>query len=177
MRYVAFLRGINVGGHKIIKMEDLSKILESLGFKNVKTYIQSGNVLFDTSEKATNSLEKKIKAELNDKLGYEVEILLQTMVQIQGIVKQKPFKNVRLSGDVKTYVTFLSSNPPKKLKFPITSKNKDVEVFSIIDNVAFCLSHKIKGKFGFPNIFIEKEFKVPATTRNWTTIEKIAALN
>ena len=175
MRFVAFLRGINVGGHKIIKMQDLSKIFESLGFKNVRTYIQSGNILFDSSEKEA-SLANKIKSKLSDKLGYEIEVLLQTMPQIQDIAKQNPLKGIKLSDDVKAYVIFLSKTT-KNLKFPVFSKNKDVEIISIKNNVAFCLSRKVNGKFGFPNIFIEKEFKAPATTRNLTTVEKIAAMN
>ena len=175
MRYVAFLRGINVGGHKIIKMQDLCSIFESLGFTNIKTYIQSGNVLFDSSEKDTGALSSKIESGLGKKLGYKVNVLLQTMDKIQNIVRSNLFRKIKLNGDTKAYLTFLSSKP-SGLKFPIESKNKDVEVINIKDNAAFCLAHKVNGKFGFPNLFIEKQFKMPATTRNLTTVEKIASM-
>lgn len=72
--YAAFLRGINVGGKKVIKMEDLSRILSSLGFKNVKTTIQSGNVIFETSETNSAVLTKKIEKKLQKSLRYEVSV-------------------------------------------------------------------------------------------------------
>ena len=169
MRYAAFLRGINVGGHKQVKMEDLRKAFESLKFKNVKTYINSGNVLFDSEEKS-DLIRKEIKDKLNKLLGYEIEVFIQNIKQLKNIIKLNPFKKAKK--DEMKYATFLPSGL-RISKLPISSQDNDVEVFFIKNDIAFSLSRKVKGKYGFPNGFIEKKFKVSATTRNWNTINKI----
>lgn len=171
--YVAFLRGINVGGRKIIKMEDLSRMFVSMGFRNVKTYIQSGNVIFETAEINSNVLTKKIEKELHKSLGYEVRVFLRTILEVEDIVQHNPFKGMAANANVGMYVTFLSEEPKSKPELPLVSPQKDVEVFRIRKREAFILCRKIKGRSGFPNNFIEKELGMPATTRNWTTISKI----
>lgn len=181
MIYIAFLRGINVGGNKIIKMDDLKNIFESLGFKNVTTYIQSGNVSFETSMKSIKTLTPKIETSLHKALGYEVAVFLRTKEEMQALVKSDPFKKVKASDKGKTYVTFLqqTSEVLKNLdvlrkQAPMFSPKKDVEVIGVRGCDVFCLPHQVDGKFGFPNAFIEKELGVPATTRNWTTVCKMA---
>ena len=175
-RFIAFLRGINVGGQKIIKMEDLSKIFSSSGFSNVKTYIQSGNVIFDSSEKDSPALTQKIEKNLLTLLGYDVTILLRTTDEVEQIINLNPFKNIKPDDNTKMYVTFISEEPNKKPSLPLLSSKKDVEVFQIKNLNIFSLSHRINGSFGFPNRFIEKELGVSATTRNWTTVSKIIKL-
>ena len=176
IKYVAFLRGINVGGHKLIKMEELSRIFTSLGCKNVKTYIQSGNVIFETSASDSKALTKKIEKELLDIFGYEATVFLRTMAEVEDMLDQNPFKKFKSSAKVKMYVTFLSRIPDKKPKLPLVSAKDGLEIFSIKNCEAFLLSQMVKGRFGFPNNFIEKEVGVPATTRNWNTVNKIIDL-
>ena len=171
--YVALLRGINVSGQKIIKMEDLKKIFESLKFENVKTYIQSGNVIFESKESNLEILTIKIEKFLKAKLGYEVTVIIRTMEKMKEIVACNPFKKNK-DKDAKPYVTFLSKKP-EYIKIPLVSNDKSVEVFSIIDYDAFSLSRKVKGKSGFPNSFLESKLKIHATTRNWNTVSKIAS--
>ncbi len=169
MRYAAFLRGINVGGHKQIKMESLREIFESLGFENVKTYINSGNVIFD-AEDDSKDMVKKIENKISKVIGYEVAVFLKTIKEIQDIVKTNHFKKIKK--DETAYVTFLPLEL-KAPKVPIASNNGDVEVLSLKNNVAFSISRKINGRYGFPNGLIEKKLKCLATTRNWNTINKI----
>lgn len=174
IRHVAFLRGINVSGQKLIRMEDLIQIFASMKFKNIKTYIQSGNVIFDSTEKNTDVLTKKIEFGLNKSLGYKVTVLLRTMPELEEMVMSNPFKKIKTDENVKPYVTFLSEAPKIKHEPPFQSKQKDVEVFEIKNRDVFCLGLPLSnGRFGFPNAFIEKEFGVLATTRNRTTINKI----
>jgi uncharacterized protein (DUF1697 family) len=172
IKYVAFLRGVNVGGHKLIKMEELRRACASLGFKNVKTYIQSGNVIFETSETSSHLLTARIEKELHRLLGYEVTVFLRTTLEVEEIVKHDPFKGLKFA-DVKMYVTFLSEELNARPKLPLLSSTKDVEVFQIRNREAFSLSRKKNGRFGFPNNLIEKELGVLATTRTWTTVGKI----
>ena len=91
MKYVAFLRAVNVGG-RIVKMERLRKIFEELKFKNVKTFIQSGNVILETGEKNKDILMKKIEKKLKVSLGYEVLVMLRKNKELKNIVKNNPFK-------------------------------------------------------------------------------------
>lgn len=174
IRYVAFLRGINVSGQKIIRMEKLIQIFASLKLKNIKTYIQSGNVIFDSTEKNTDVLTKKIEFGLNKSLGYKVTVLLRTMPELEKMVMSNPFKKIKTDENVKPYVTFLSEAPKIKWELPFQSKKKDIEVFEIKNRDVFCLGLPLPdGRFGFPNTFIEKEFNISATTRNWATVNKI----
>ena len=170
-RYVAFLRGINVGGHALIKMEDLRKLFVSLGLNNVKTYIQSGNVVFESAE-SEKIITQKIERGIKTKFKQDITVFIRTMPDIEKIIAKNPFK--KLPSEAKPYVTFISE--AVKLKLPLFSANKDVEVFRMINNNLFSFSHKVKGKRGFPNTFIEKQLKIKATTRNWETVKKILEL-
>ena len=173
-RYVAFLRAINVAGQKLIKMEELARIFTAAGFKNVRTYIQSGNVIFDAGSANAAGLRKKIETTLQSVLGYEVTVILRPLAEIEAIVKRNPFRKVKAGADVVVFVVFLSGEPKRTPKLPLVSKTENVEVFEVKDHTAFLVCHrKENGRFGFPNKFVEKEFGVLGTTRNWNTVNKI----
>lgn len=91
MRHVALLRAINVSGQKIIKMEDLRRMFEMPGLKNISSFIQSGNILFDAAEKDTERLRIKIEKKLLKDLGYAVEVFVRTAGEISAIVDNNPF--------------------------------------------------------------------------------------
>jgi uncharacterized protein (DUF1697 family) len=171
MKYAVFLRGINVSGQKIIKMNDLVKIFKAAKFKNVKTYIQSGNVALDSYENE-DTIKKKSEKMLKKKLGYDVDVFVRAVDELKEIVRMNPFKKIRLGKNENPYVVLLQRN--LKAKAPMKSKNNDVEVFYVKNDAAFSISRKIKGKGGFPNSFVEKELKTRATTRNWNTIEAMS---
>src|SRR5712691_6588800 len=124
IKYVAFLRGINVGGKKLIKMEELRRVFDSLGFKNVSTYIQSGNVIFDATEVNPNLLAKKIENKLHKSLGHEVTVILKTLNVLKDILKRSPFKKINPGADVIMFVTFLSVEPATKPKLPLQSSTE-----------------------------------------------------
>ena len=185
--YVAFLRAINVGGHNV-KMKTLCDLFISLGLTNVTSFKASGNIIFETEKKenAKNNsfsfLDKKIEDVLYKSLGYEVKTFIRSIEEIKDLLKLNPFgKNEAGDEDTKTYVTFVSiistalPTPPTQ-KLPIKSSDSRVEIIAIKNFELFCLSHKIDGKFGFPNGFLETKFKISATTRDWKTIKGIAEL-
>ena len=93
-RHIAFLRGINVGGHRLIKMDELARIFTAAGLKNVRTYIQSGNVIFDTASVNAAALQKKIEKTLRNVLGYEVPVMIRRLADIKEIVRRNPFKKI-----------------------------------------------------------------------------------
>ncbi len=169
--YLALLRGINVSGQKIIKMQDLVLLFESFGFNNVKTYLQAGNVLFDSDETDSTKIIKIIDDGIYQELGYRVTVILRTKQDLLEIVESQPFKDY--DGDVKFYLTFLAETPAKSPTLPIRMNDIENEVFRMENNNVFTVGFNIKGRYGFPNVFIEKEFGVPATTRNWNTILRI----
>lgn len=169
--YVAFLRGINVGGHKLIKMAELVRIFSAAGCKNVRTFQQAGNVIFESRSTSTKSLTRKIESGLERDLGYPVPIVVQSLADLQKLIARKPFKKFEASKEVMLVVVFLAAAPEPKPTLPFVSQTENVEVFEIADRVAFVLSRRKKnGWFGFPNGVVEKAFKVVATTRQWRTV-------
>jgi uncharacterized protein (DUF1697 family) len=166
-----------VSGQKIIKMDALRGIFESMGFINVRTYIQSGNVLFEATGMDVSTLESQIEEGLLKTLGYRVSVLLRTREEIEEILKMNPFDESRNPATATKYLTLLKHDimPPESL--PLFSLLRDVEIIMIAGKNLFSYSlPSPKGGFGFPNVFIEKHFKISATTRNWNTITKMGLL-
>ena len=173
--YVAFLRGINVGGHKLIKMEELRRIFNIPGFKNVRTYIQSGNVLFEGKEGEEVPFTRKIEQKLRKALGYEVKVFLRTIPELKNIVKQNPFpphgENATL------YVSFLSESPDTDRKRLMQALSNEFETFHISKREMYSLIRKDTPKPLFSNNSLEKRLGTSATTRNWSTVNKILGLS
>jgi uncharacterized protein (DUF1697 family) len=172
--YVAFLRGINVGGNKLIKMDALAAAFIGAGFRNVKTYIASGNVIFSTKATDVKALVKKIEQQLLSTFGHEIAVLLFPFAELQAIVADNPFKRIK-RGDVMLFCVLLRA-PSPRLKPPLESKTEKFKVVAMHDRAVFIRARRKKtGWFGFPNNWVEKEFGVTASTRNWSTLEKIVA--
>ncbi len=173
-RYVAFLRGINVGGHKIVKMEDLNRVFSSLKFKDIKTLIASGNVVFGARGGDEMSLVTKIEKQLLKSLGFEISVMVRTVEEIEKILELNPFQKIKPSPDVKNYVAFLYAKPKGPVKIPKAPAGETWEILRVMDREVYITTRKKKdGHNGFPNNFIEKDLGVPATTRNWNTVAKI----
>lgn len=172
--YIAFLRGINVGGHKLIKMQELVRIFGAVGCKNVRTYQQAGNVIFESRSASRKSLTKRIEAALVADLGYRVPIVVRSVLELRQTIKRSPFKRFEKSKDVMLLVVFLAEDPNPKPPLPFISATENVEIFDAADGAAFVVARRKKnGWFGFPNGVVEKAFKVVATTRQWSTVQKV----
>ena len=168
-KYVAFLRAINVGGTKIIKMEDLKRMFDSFGLYNVQTYIQSGNVIFESKESDALLLEAKIENQLAKALGYKVAVFVRTMQEINSISDKSPFEPIE---NETVHVVFLRGGPDKATGKALTSLNGEADKFMVKGREVFNL-RRDRDKSVFSNNFVEKILKTPATTRNLTTIRKI----
>jgi uncharacterized protein (DUF1697 family) len=173
VRYIAFLRGINVSGQKIIKMETLRLIIAEAGFKEVKTYIQSGNLLFNSEETNTNKLIYQLEDLIEKAFGFRTDVILRKLSDIESIVKYAQNIPMKSDDEKKYYITFLKQEYPEKLEVPVYSKNKEVEIFHHDGANLFTVNTLFKGNYGFPNAFIEKLTGIPATTRNPLTLVKI----
>jgi uncharacterized protein (DUF1697 family) len=168
MKYVAFLRAINVGGNAIIKMADLKQMFESVGLENVQTYIQSGNVIFESAEDAA-SLEKLLERQLENAARYPIRLFVRTMQAVQSIARNAPFT---AKEDEAVYVAFLDQKLDKKRQQVLLSLKSEADDFAIKGREIFNL-RRDREKSVFSNNFLEKQLKVSATTRNLTTIQKI----
>jgi uncharacterized protein (DUF1697 family) len=175
IKYISFLRGINVGGHKIIKMENLKRLFELMGFKDVTTFIQSGNVSFKASLNNREIINRQIEDYLQKSLGYKVESFTRTIPEIESIVKNNPYKSEVLDKSIKMYLSFLRSEPSTKDKITLEQMSYDAEKFCIIGSELYTLliKHKIKDKSVFSNNMIEKKLRISSTTRDWNTVNKV----
>ncbi len=171
-KYIALLRAINVSGSKIIKMEDLRKIFEALKFKNVQTYIQSGNVIFEAKETDKKILRQKIEKHLAKSLGFDVTTIIRTLGELEAIVKHNPFRDEQIDKEHVVYVAFMSEEPSKEKQQWFTKYHSDVDVYGIVGEDLFCLCHKLLGKSLFANSLVEK-MGIDSTTRNLNTVFKL----
>jgi uncharacterized protein (DUF1697 family) len=174
MTFVAFVRAINVAGHAVVRMDDLRACFQSAGCGEVRTCIQSGNVIFESREDQAPRTFQKIRASLRKLLGQEPGIVFRTGRELERTLADAPFKRLGTADDVKLYVTFLSEKPERTPKFPLRSAQEALDVIGMRDLDLFVVSRRKKnGFYGFPNLFVEKELGVPATSRNMSTITKI----
>lgn len=171
MMYIAFLRGINVGGH-IVKMDRLRQLFTELGFANVRTYIQSGNVFFETDEDNRDALRQQIEQHLRAALGYEVPVFLRTIAELEHILALDPFKHIDVTPDVRLCVMFLAEPAPKNLALPLRSPKNDSEIVHMTDGEAFVVWYLIKGRPPGSN-FLDKTLGPRTTTRFFHTTAKI----
>ena len=169
MKYVAFLRAINVGGHAIIKMVDLKKMFESAGLEKVQTYIQSGNVIFESADADEESLAKQIERQLEKAAEYKIELFVRTMREVQDIAAKSPFQ--AKDGEI-VYVTFLNKKPGNHSQQALLDLKSDADDFAFRGREVYTL-RRDREQSVFSNNFVEKILKMPATSRNLTTITKI----
>ena len=170
--YVAFMRAINVAGHARVKMDVLKETFVSAGCQCVRTYIQTGNVIFESPD--TTAIYERIRTKLRQLLGEEPVVFFRSVREVEAIVKGTPFRDFEAEPDTKLYVTFLSQTPPRQPRFPLLSPKEALEVIAMKNLEVFIVSRQKKnGFYGFPNNFIEKELGVSATTRSWSTLTKI----
>jgi uncharacterized protein (DUF1697 family) len=170
-RFVAFLRGINVGGH-IVRKERLQESFNSLGFQNISTYKQSGNVVFEADSESVEEIEKKIEIKLQETLGYNVVVFVRTIAQLKDIIESEPFKGQNKEG-TSFLITFLADPPAKfPIELPTIIPKSTAEVISKKCMEFFNVTHG-GGEGALPNPFIESKLKVKATTRNMNIIQEI----
>jgi uncharacterized protein (DUF1697 family) len=173
-KYVALLRGINVGGHKLIKMQELVRIFTSAGCQNVRTFQQAGNVIFESRSAKVGALTKKIERALENDLGYRVPVILRSLSELQELVRRDRFKKFAKAEDVMLCVVLLAADPQQSPALPLISKTENVEIFEIADGAAFAVSRRKKnGWFGYPHAVVEKALGVLGTTRQWKSLQKI----
>jgi len=172
MKYVAFLRGINVGGKNKVKMETLREACASIGFENVETYINSGNVIFETSKTDDKKLAEKLEKAIEKEFALNIKVMVRAIAEIQEIVKNNPFEG-QFENDKDLHVFFLDEELPEEKRKQLLSNNNENEQYFVRNREIFCLLRisvldSLMGKD-----YIGKKLKVSATARNWRTVNKI----
>lgn len=171
--HLALLRGINVSGHNMIKMDVLKSLLENMGFQNVRTYIQSGNVFIDSEEEHGASVGFAIKQELFKQLGLDVPIVVVSKQDIEQCFSANPYLKEKEVDEKKLYVAFLSKEfQPSAINDLKISQFKPDEA-SIDKNRIFIKYAIGAGKTRLDQKYIEKKLNVIATIRNWNTVSKL----
>jgi len=167
--YISLLRGINVGGKNIIKMSDLKQVYENLNFKNIRTYIQSGNVVFETEKSEIQEIENDISNKIFENFGFNVPVTIVEKNEFQIIVENNPFNITDV--DFKNFhVTFLKSYPVHEDINKINSEIYLPDEFRVIQKSVYLNIKNGYGNTKLTNTFLESKFKTTATTRNWNTI-------
>jgi uncharacterized protein (DUF1697 family) len=170
MLYIALLRGINVGGH-IVKMDRLRELFTELGFTQVRTYIQSGNVFFETAHTDREAVTQMIEQHLRQALGYEVPVFLRTIPELEQIVELNPFQHLDVTSEMRLCVVFTSEAIPDTLTLPLRTPKNDMELVHTTDYEAFTVWYLINGRPPASQGF--KILGDRTTTRFYHTLAKI----
>ncbi len=173
-RWVALLRGINVGGHKPIKMEELKGAFSSLGFQRCKTILASGNVLFDSPEMDRAALARTIEEALARTFGHEITVALRTVREIQELAETEPFAKVAVTPQTRLYVTFLAEEGSKHSLRAGRPPGADFTVVGVTAREV-CVALTLTPTSGTPELmsYLDRKLGRTATTRNWNTVAKI----
>lgn len=169
-RYVAFLRAINVGGTTILKMSDLKLMFSSFGLENVETYIQTGNVIFDSKESRAPVLEEQLERQLEQAVGKPIQLFVRAIREVTTMVQECPFDPQ--AGET-VHVVILDESPDKKSLEALLALRSEADDFVVKGRQVFNLRRN-REKSIFSNNLVEKTLGIAGTTRNLTTLRKLA---
>ena len=168
--FVSLFRGINVGGHQAIRMDDLKDLYEALGFKDVATYIQSGNVVFTGDDADLARLRRHIEDGFEKKFGFHVEVIVRTSAELREIIDKNPFQSQQSKESKWVVVMFLAARPDDTAQEDLLKTYVGPEEIFIIGKEMYIYYPNGIGRSKLSNSFIEKKLKALGTARNWNTI-------
>lgn len=170
-RYVALLRGINVGKNKRIGMADLRALCEAEGFENVRTLLQSGNIVLD-SGLAAGTVESRLSAAIQKETGHEVAVVVRTGAQLAAVVKHDPYSAI--ADPLKYYsVSFLASKPKAGVLKTVDAGELEPERFELHGQELYMWMPEGQIKSRLPKVLTDKLLGTAATNRNWNTVLKL----
>ena len=172
--YIALFRGINVGGRNSIKMADLRSLLENLGLEDVRSYIQSGNVVFRSGNVDLTEMADRISKSIEENHGFEPRVLILRQNEFEKAIAGNPFPKAE-SDDRRLHINFLSEKPGNPDLNTMQEIKKDNELFALKDKTFYLYAPDGIGRSKLA-ANVEKHLGVPATSRNWRTVQKIASM-
>jgi uncharacterized protein (DUF1697 family) len=164
--FVCLLRGINVSGQKKIRMQDLRELCESIGFHNVETYVQSGNVVLDTSETHTKTIETSIVDAVRERFGFEVPVIVRSNEELPQVANCNPFTDQGGIGEKRLAVVFLADEPSASRLESIDISSLTEDRFAAVGRHIYLHCPRGFGRTKLSNNFFEHRLQLTATTRN-----------
>jgi uncharacterized protein (DUF1697 family) len=171
-RHIAFLRGINVGGHQV-KMQVLRQLFESIGFKNVETVIASGNVVFDAPEGKSKKLEEEVELVLEEALGYQAATFIRTPAELAAVLNKQPFDLAHGGPETVVYTVFVRSKPPTALQKTLSALNTDNDELRVGKREIYWLRRARGKESEMFAIKLGKALGSEMTVRNLNTVRRI----
>lgn len=173
---ICMLRGVNVGGHNLIKMDALKALCVSLKLKDPQTYVQSGNVIFKTEEKDLAKLTKRIQDAIERKVGFRPEVILRSAAEFREVIAGNPFAKRSGIEPGKLLVNFLAADPGREARDKALAIKTDPEELHIIGREAYIYFPNGQGKSKLPWPAIERTLKTSGTGRNWNSVTKMLTI-
>jgi uncharacterized protein (DUF1697 family) len=170
---ICFLRGINVGGHAIIKMEALRALFVSLKLQQPQTYVQSGNIIFGTSERDLGRLAARIKQAIEKKFACSPAVVLRSVADLRAVVSNNPFAKRSNIEPAKLHVFFLAARPAKNAAENLRQLAIQPEELHLMARELFIYFPNGAGKSKLPWTRVDKALETQGTGRNWNSVTKI----
>ena len=170
---ISMLRGVNVGGRHQIKMDALRVLYESLGLRDVRTHIQSGNAIFRAPERDVSRLAKRIEDAIERSAGFRPHVVVRTSGEMRAAIANNPFAARRGLDPSKLLVVFLSRNPTREARDRVLGIQADPEEFEIAGREVYIYYPNGMARPKLPWTTIEKMLDSPGTGRNWNTVNKL----
>ncbi len=174
--YVALLRGVNVGGHRLIKMPELKRLFETMGFGQVRTYIQSGNVIFTSADEPLELLRQRIEREIAARFGFPVTVVPRTAAELERVIADCPFAADALAEGESLYVALLADAPSPDGVERLRACDCGSDEARIAGREVYLLYRRSVRDTPLTNAFLERTLGVAATTRNWRTMQTLVGM-
>jgi len=171
--YIAFLRGINVGGHHKVPMADLKIELQKLGSKNVVTILNSGNIIFEHTNKDAINLEQTISTHLKKAYNFPIPTIIRSAETIQQLLHKNPFKTIEINKDIRLYISFLKEDKEANIQLPWSSNDLSYKILNKENKNILSVLNLSLSKTTKAMAVLEKYYGKNITTRNWNTILRI----
>jgi len=172
-KYIAFLRGINVGGHHKVPMKDLVATMQSMACSNISTLLNSGNVIFESAEKDSTVLENLLEEKLEQVFNFPIPTIVRNAEELLSLISQDPFKQFVLTKDLRFYVSFLKNEATKTIEIPWHSDDDSFKILNVKNKTIISILDVSKSNSPKGMDALERIFGKEITTRNWNTLQKI----
>ncbi len=173
---VSLFRGINVGGHNKIRMNDLKKVHEALGLQDVVPYIQSGNVVFESDDADTARIRRRIEESVEKTFGLSIKVMVRTSDELSEIIARNPFDGQQDKESKWIVVLFLAAHPSDAAQEDLLKAYTGLEEIFIIGQEAYIYYPDGIGRSKLTNSLLEKKLKTAGTARNWNTVLQLQEL-
>jgi uncharacterized protein (DUF1697 family) len=174
--YIAILRGVNVSGHKKLPMAELRELLAELKYRDIRTYIQSGNIVFGSDAKDSSVFAAQIAKKIKEKYGFDVPVLTRTVTEMKQALESNPFLKEKNTDPEKLHITFLDEAPSKENFDKANAYSCEPDRFHIHGREVYVYCPNGYGNTKLSNTFFENKLKVNATTRNLKTVRELVRM-